>query len=248
MKFIAVDLGASSGRVMCASLENKKIELEEVHRFPNGGTHTDYGFLWDHDKLFEEILHGLSKVAKKYGPKVDGIAITTWGVDYVLLDEKKKPLSHFYHYRDERTIDTYEKIFKLIPKETIFDITGIQFMRLNTICQLFESLKELGTYKDKIKHFLMIPDYFTFLLTGKIVNEYTDASTTQLLDAKTRTWSQPILDALGLPLSIFKSPTSPGEKIGTILTSIAEKTGFPRTQAAETAYHTVLRTYATDAR
>ena len=238
MKFIAVDLGASSGRVMCASLDNKRFDLEEIHRFPNGGTQTEHGFLWDHDKLFEEILHGLSKVAEKYGPQVEGIAITTWGVDYVLLDEQKKPLSHFYHYRDERTVDTYEKIFKLIPKEKIFEITGLQFMRLNTICQLYESMQELGNSKDKIKHFLMMPDYFTFLLTGKIVNEYTDCSTTQLLNAKTRTWSPPLLKALNIPRSIFQEPTHPGKKIGMILPSIAEKTGLsPDTTVFTTASH-----------
>lgn len=226
MKFVAIDLGASSGRVMLARLEIGKIELEEIHRFTNGGIHTPNGFLWDHAISFSEILKGLSKVSEKFGAKLDGIAITTWGVDYVLLDEKKKPLSYFYHYRDERTNSSYEKIFKIIPKDSLFSITGLQFMRINTICQLNESIKSFGEDIGKIKHFLMIPDYFTFLLTGETINEYTDASTTQLLDSKERTWSKTILDALGIPLSIFQTLTHPGKRIGTLIPLIAKKTGL----------------------
>ncbi len=122
---------------------------------------------------------------EKYGPNIDGIGIDTWGVDYVLLDEVKKPLAPFYHYRDERTIRAYEKIFKRISKENIFKITGLQFMRLNTICQLYESMKELGNSKDLIQHFLMVPDYFIYLLTGKYYQRIHRCSTTQFLDAKT---------------------------------------------------------------
>lgn len=238
MKFVAVDLGASSGRVMLANVDNEKINLEEIHRFPNGGTQTEQGFLWNYDKLFDEILNGFSKVMEKFGPNIDGIGIDTWGVDYVLLNEEKKPLAPFYHYRDERTVGTYEKIFKCISKEKIFKITGLQFMRLNTICQLYESMQELGDGKEKVKHLLMVPDYFIYLLTGKIINEYTDSSTTQLLDASTRDWSDTILDALQIPKSIFHEITPPGNKIGTILPSIIKRTGLsPETPVYATASH-----------
>lgn len=238
MKFIAVDLGASSGRVMLANMNDGKMELEEIHRFPNSGIQTPDGFLWEYHKLFDEILRGFSRVVQKYGSKIDGIGIDTWGVDFVLLDEEKKPLSHFYHYRDERTVGTYEKIFKRISKEEIYQITGIQFMRINTICQIFESMQSLRDSKEKVCHFLMVPDYFTFLLTGKIINEYTDASTTQFLDAQKRTWSKKILNALDIPKSIFHELSYPGTKIGNILASIAEKTGLdPETPIFAVATH-----------
>ncbi len=238
MKFVAIDLGASSGRVMLAKLDKNTLRLEEIRRFPNGGIHTAYGFLWQYNKLFEEILEGLMQIAQLYGPNLDGIAIDSWGVDYVLLNEQKKPLSHFYHYRDERTNDTYNKIFKLVPKEEIFKITGLQFMRINTICQIFESIQEVGNSKEEIKHFMMVPDYFTFLLSGKIINEFTDASTTQLLEIQKRTWSATLLNALGIPITIFKSLTFPGKKIGTLLPELAKKTRLsPETPIFSTASH-----------
>ncbi len=238
MKFIAVDLGASSGRVMCATLKHKKMILEEIHRFPNGGIQTNHGFLWDYDRLFKEILLGLSKYTKKFGPNVDGIAVDSWGVDYVLLDKTLNPLSHFYHYRDERTNESYENMFKIVPKKTIFDITGLQFMRLNTICQLFESMKEFGDSKHDIEHFMMVPDYFTFLLSGELINEFTDASTTQLLDIKGRKWSETLLKAFKMPKKIFHPLTYPGKKVGTLLSTIAEKTGLSiETPIFSTASH-----------
>jgi rhamnulokinase len=238
MKFVAIDLGASSGRVMLARFQNQNIQLEEIYRFPNGGMQTSHGFLWNYPKLFEDILKGLSIVSKNYGPDVDGMAVDSWGVDFVLLDVEEKPLSHFYHYRDERTINTYEKIYNLIPKEKIFDITGLQFMRINTICQLFESIRELRDSIETIEHFLMVPDYFTYLLSGKIINEFTDVSTTQLLDIRKRVWSKTILTALGIPTTIFHLLTYPGEKNGTLLPEIAEKTGLSsETPVFSTASH-----------
>lgn len=223
MNFIAIDLGASSGRVTVGILEASRLSLQEIHRFPNGGIQTLHGYHWDVLAIYAEIIKGLTKASSKIGSKLDGIAIDSWGVDYVLFTQDKKPLYWPYHYRDNRTTHTYEKIFARIPRDQVFNLTGIQFMALNSICQMYESMQEAGPHKDAMAHFLMIPDYFTFLLSGQIINEYTIASTSQLLDAQDKHWSRQILDALKIPAAIFHPVTFPGTQVGTLLPEIAHK-------------------------
>jgi len=224
MNFMAIDLGASSGRVTLGILEESHLYLQEIHRFPNEGIETLHGFHWDLLAIYAEILKGLTKTATTICQKLDGIAIDSWGVDYVLLNHNKKPLFWPYHYRDNRTVKTYDKIFTTISRDELFSLTGIQFMEINSICQMYASMLEVDHNKDTIAHFLMIPDYFTFLLSGQIMNEYSNASTTQLLDAKSKSWSHPILEALEIPTAIFHSLTFPGTQIGVLLPEIAQKT------------------------
>ncbi|MHA1674643.1 MAG: rhamnulokinase [Promethearchaeota archaeon] len=238
MKFIAIDLGASSGRVTLGILEERHLSLQEIHRFPNGGIQTLHGYHWDLLAIYSEIIMGLTEVAAKYGSKLDGIAVDSWGVDYVLFNHNKKPLLWPYHYRDERTVQTYEKVFAKISREEVFSITGIQFMEINSICQLYASMQENKHLEEALAHFLMIPDYFTYLLCGHIMNEYTNASTTQLLDAKGKNWCVPILDALDIPPEIFHTLTTPGTHVGVLLSDIAQKTHLsPETPIFATASH-----------
>jgi len=221
--FLAFDIGASSGRAIVGTLNQKKLSVEEIYRFPNYGIKLHNSYYWNLLEIYFQIIKAIKKYVKLYGNHVDGIGIDTWGVDYVLLDRNNELVGLSYHYRDNRTKGMLEYIFKRVSKEEIFANTGIQFMEINTSTQLF-SLVYNNSPKLKISRtFLMIPDYLNFLLTGKKCSEYTIASTTQLINPKTMDWSKIIINKLGIDRNLFQNLCKPGTIIGKIYKDIARE-------------------------
>lgn len=219
---LAIDIGASSGRHIIGSLKDGKIDIKEIHRFENNAIKKDIHLIWQVEYLFNEIKEGIKK-CYEMGICPDSIAFDTWGVDYVLLDENDSIIGDAISYRDMRTENIMEEVFKNIPKEDIYAKTGIQFMHLNTIFQLAAQLKEDASVLSKAKTLLTMPDYLGFLLSGVKYNEYTEASTTQLLDANKRDWDRELIAKLGVNPDIFLELTTPGTIIGSVKAEISEK-------------------------
>lgn len=225
-KFIGFDLGAESGRCIVASLIENRLILNEVHRFNTHNYTKGNEFHWDISAIFNEIIEGLSKARKEFGNEFEGIGIDTWAVDYALIDDMGKIINDPFHYRDSRTDGIMEEAFSIIPKSEIYNKTGIQFVQFNTIYQLISEKKNKPNSLNIADKILLIPDYINFLLTGKKKAEYTNASTTGLVEPLTRKWSWELIDAFGLPRKIFPELVGPGTIIGTLLPLIAEKTGL----------------------
>ncbi|MGP4041221.1 rhamnulokinase [Gracilibacillus sp. D59] len=222
---LAVDIGASSGRVIAGYLRNDQLVLDEIHRFENRMEEKNGHLCWDIDGLFQEIKTGLKKsVENNYQPLT--IGIDTWAVDFVLLDKDKNRITDAVAYRDHRTDGVMDEVFQLIDQKNIYQETGIQFQPFNTIYQLFALQKENPETLDKAKYFLMIPDYLHYLLTGKITNEYTNATTTQLLKATNQKWHQDFLEKLNIPEHIFSDPIEPMQKIGSLTPELQQDLGF----------------------
>lgn len=223
--YLAVDIGASSGRHILAHTEDGKMILEEIHRFPNGMTDCNGEKVWDVDQLFGEILTGMKK-CKELGKIPYSVGIDTWAVDFVLLDHKGRRLGNAVGYRDNRTQGMDEKVYVKIPEKELYGRTGIQKQIFNTIYQLM-ALKcgepELLVQADKL---LMIPDYFHYLLTGKAVTEYTNATTTQLVNPQTKDWDEELILQLGYPVDVFTKIVMPGTDLGEIKSEIADQIGY----------------------
>ncbi|MHC3397810.1 rhamnulokinase [Bacillus subtilis] len=210
MIYTAIDVGASSGRIMVGELNEGKLDIQEIHRFANGFSQRDGHCLWDIDHLLKQILQGLQKV-KTLGYEHCTVGIDTWAVDYVLLDEKGDRLREAISYRDRRTDHTIDKLEHTLSKAAIYQKTGIQFQPFNTIYQLFEEDRELLKETDKI---MMIPDYLGYCLTGKAVTEITNASTTQLLNVSTGNLDPELLEAVSVLEQQFAPLTEPGCELG----------------------------------
>lgn len=210
MIYTAIDVGASSGRIMVGELNEGKLDIQEIHRFANGFSQRDGHCLWDIDHLLKQILQGLQKV-KTLGYEHCTVGIDTWAVDYVLLDEKGDRLREAISYRDRRTDHTIDKLEHTLSKAAIYQKTGIQFRPFNTIYQLFEEDRELLKKTDKI---MMIPDYLGYCLTGKAVTEITNVSTTQLLNVSTGNLDPELLEAVSVLEQQFAPLTEPGCELG----------------------------------
>ena len=221
--YLAVDLGASSGRVLAGLFENEKLELVEMHRFWNGAIEHEDGLHWDIDQLFAEIKTGLKKGFETYGEAVQSIGVDTWGVDYGLLDADGELINTPFQYRDSRTDDMMEFVYSKMPKEEIYRRTGIQSMFFNTIYQLCAELPRPEL--QQAEQMLFIPDLINYWLTGKAATEYSIASTSQLLDANKRDWDFELIEMLGLPKKIFGDIVQPGTIIGTLSDEIAAELG-----------------------
>ncbi|MHA1996495.1 MAG: rhamnulokinase [Promethearchaeota archaeon] len=219
--YLAIDIGAESGRFVGGQLVDEKLSLEELYRFRTQGTEILGRLYWNLMRFYDEIIEGLRLNAGRMGDeKLDGIGIDTWGVDFVLLDEQDQLISSPFHYRD-KVMASYEKPFTadFDPLE-LYSITGMQQLPFNSAVQLYALQREEHCSLKHGKTFLMIPDYFNFLLTGNKMVEYTDASTTQLLDARTKKWHGPLLEQLNLPLGLFPTPAMPGQPLGTVHESV----------------------------
>ncbi len=226
--YLAVDIGASSGRHIVAYLEDGKMVTEEIYRFQNGPedwtakdgkTH----LTWTQERLFGEILNGLKK-AKELGKVPCSVGIDTWGVDYVLLDEKDEVIDCTYCYRDHRTDATVPEVHAKLPFADLFDRTGIQFATFNTVYQLLDDVKT--GRMEKAKTFLMLPDYFHYRLTGVKKQEYTNATTTGMVNSKTHTWDEEILETLGYKKELFGELSQPGSLVGEFTDEIAKIVGY----------------------
>ena len=197
--YLAVDLGAESGRTMVGTFEGNILALTETHRFPNGPVRLPDGMHWDVLRLWSEIKTGIGISATKFNKNLESIGLDTWGVDFALLDQHGALLSNPFHYRDERTDGMLEEAFKRMPRAEIFANTGIQFMQLNALYQLLAMSVEESPLFDVAKTFLTIPDLFNYWLSGEITNEFTNATTTQCFDPRKRDWATPVLAAMHIP-------------------------------------------------
>lgn len=223
--FLAIDIGASSGRHILGSFENGKIQLEEVYRFWNGMDTVDGSLVWDVERLFNEIIAGMQK-CQEIGKIPESVGIDTWGVDYVLLDENQKIVGKTYGYRDHRTDGIEEEVFALVPEDELYARTGIQRAIYNTIYQLAAHKKYNPKDLADAKYLLMIPDYFHFKLSGKMVQEYSEATTSQLLNPKTKDWDYELIERLGLPTGIFQKVYMPGTVVGDLTPEVVAKVGY----------------------
>lgn len=224
MYYLAVDIGASSGRHILAYVADGKIKYEEIYRFENGYKNENGSLVWDIDSLFENVKAGIKKCGEA-GKIPQSIAIDTWGVDYVLLDENKREILPCMCYRDSRCDGIVEKVKALCPD--LYAKTGIQTQSFNTIYQLY--CDKLSGKLDRAKHFLMMPEYLSFRLTGEIKNEYTNATTTNLVNATTNRWDEEIIARLGIDKSLFKPLSMPCERVGNFTDDIKNELGFDST-------------------
>lgn len=223
--YLAIDIGASSGRHILGSVQDGKIVLEEIHRFPNGMSEKNGHRCWDADKLFQEILTGMKK-CKELGKIPVSVGIDTWAVDFVLLNEKDERIGDAVGYRDSRTEGMDEEVYRIIPEEELYGRTGIQKQIFNTIYQLMAVKKQNPEQLEQAKTFLMIPDYFHFLLSGVKAVEYTNASTTQLVSPDTFDWDKELMERLGYPTDIFPEIVKPGTVLGNLTEEIATQVGY----------------------
>lgn len=223
--YLAVDIGASSGRHIISYLKDGKIVLEEIYRFKNGMTNKNGHLVWDSERLFSEIVAGMKR-CKALGMIPDSMGIDTWAVDYALLDENDNMLGEVYGYRDARNNGMDQKVYEIIPEDKLYERTGIQKQPFNTIYQLMAHKENTPDLLGKAKTMLMVPDYFHFLLTGKKVTEYTNASTTQLVSPSTKDWDYELIDMLGYPREIFTEIKMPGTDLGELKPEIREQVGY----------------------
>ncbi|MBQ7712877.1 MAG: rhamnulokinase [Clostridia bacterium] len=225
-RYLAVDIGASSGRHIVASLENGKLMMREVYRFKNGVTEKDGRLYWDADRLFGEILRGL-KAADEAGLRPDYVGIDTWAVDYALLTEKDEPIGGVFAYRDGRGAAVKEATHAVTDFPTLYRKTGIQYAPFNTLYQLFDD-KRTGRL-DRAHSFLMLPDYFHFRLTGVKKQEYTNATSTGMVNALTHRWDEEIVEKHGFPKYLFGELSQPGTVVGHFTPAIRKAVGYDAT-------------------
>ncbi|MCL5279728.1 MAG: rhamnulokinase [Planctomycetes bacterium] len=223
--YIAVDLGAESGRVMLGRIADGRLSLEQIHRFANGPVQEQGTLRWDFPKLLTEIKTGIGLAAKAADGKVAGIGVDTWGVDFGLLGADGKLLENPYHYRDSRTNGMMDKAFALMPKRRVYENTGIQFMQLNSLYQLLAMRLANSEVLAKTGRLLFVADLISYFLCGKAFGEYTLASTSQMMDMKTGKWSKPIFDELSLPIKIMPKVIRPGAVVANLTSSVAKETG-----------------------
>ena len=222
-RVLAFDFGASSGRAIIGCFDGEKITLEEVHRFSNDPVSVGGTVYWDVLRLFYEIKQGIIKARMAGG--FDSIGIDTWGVDFGLIDAEGKLMENPIHYRDARTVGMVDEAFKTMPREKIYGITGIQFMELNTLFQLISLKKNRPWMLERADKMLFMPDLFAYMLTGKMCAEYSIASTSQIIDLKTKSWSKELLEAFGIKEDIFAPLVKPGTVLGMLTPEICEECG-----------------------
>ncbi len=235
--FLAFDLGAESGRAILGTLEESRLTTRELNRFPNRPVsllgHYHWNILDLHEKIKESLILGLKEAAVQ----PESIGIDTWGVDFGLLSRDGSLLGFPYSYRDSRTAGAMEELTSRIPAAQIYAWTGVQFLRFNTLFQLYSMVRDRSPYLDLAAHLLFMPDLFNYFLTGEKTTEFTIASTSQMLDPRRRVWCEPLLEVLNLPLEILPEVISPGTVIGPLEREIARQTGLADTLVIATAGH-----------
>jgi len=234
--FVACDLGAESGRVILASLSSGKLQLEEVHRFPNGPVRILGTLRWDVLRIFDELKHGLTRIGRR-GIRPRSLSVDSWGVDYVWLRPGTPHLSAPFHYRDARNDAAFERVVGRLGRETIFNETGVQFMALNTLYQLAADREADPGLLDAAQGFLNIGDYFNYLFSGVARAEQSLASTTQLYDPRTHRWSDKLRDALDLPARLFPEIVPSGTVLGPLLPDLVAETGLEGCRVVATCSH-----------
>jgi rhamnulokinase len=226
LKLLAFDYGASSGRAMLGCFDGQKLELNEIHRFSNDPVAISGSLHWDILRLFYEMKQGISKCIKTGNSDIAGIGVDTWGVDFGLLGGSGELLGNPYHYRDSRTEGMIESACRVVPKREIYEQTGIAFQKFNTLYQLYAMKLGNSPILEKAATMLFTPDLLNYFLSGVRAAEFTIASTSQMLDARTHDWAKPLLKNLGIPDRILPGIISPGIKLGSVTKSIQSETGI----------------------
>jgi rhamnulokinase len=232
--YLAIDLGAESGRAILAHLRGGILTTQEIHRFKNEPVEYGGSLHWDVARLWWEIRKALSGLQET---ELAGIGVDAWGVDYALLGEKGELLENPYHYRDARTTGMMEEVFRKVAKEEIYAATGIQFMAINTLYQLFAAARETPALLKAAQKLITIPDLFHYWLTGNAVCEFTNATTTQLVNARTRGWARELIGRLDLPAHLWGEIVEPGREIGNLLPNIARDASLTNTPVIAPAAH-----------
>jgi rhamnulokinase len=224
--FLAIDLGASSGRHILGHVESGEIVLQEIYRFDNASNEADGRFFWDVDKIFKHIVAGL-KECKRLNKVPKSVSLDTWGVDYALLDKNDNLIDKVFSYRDNRTKNAISYVHNIVSESELYSKTGIAFQSYNTVYQLADDL--ICGKLQKAHTLLMTPSYFNFLLTGVKANEYTIATTTGLVNAKTKQWDDEIIEKLSFPKRLFKKLANPRAVVGEFCEKIQREVGFNAT-------------------
>ncbi|MEZ6061222.1 MAG: rhamnulokinase [Planctomycetaceae bacterium] len=235
--FLAVDLGAESGRVMAGRFDGQKIALQQFHRFPNGPVNLGGTLRWNLISLWTEIQNGLREAASKLGGSAVSVGVDTWGVDFVLMNRHDELLGQPWNYRDHRTDGMLQKAFQRVSRADIFAETGLQFMQINSLYQLLAMNERDPELVAQARRFLMVPDFFHWCLSGSRVVEFTNATTTQMLNAKTRDWAFDMLRKFEIPTDMFPEIVSPGANLGTLRNHVAEFTGLGKLNVVAPATH-----------
>jgi rhamnulokinase len=234
--FLAFDLGATSGRAMLGRLDSGLVKLEELHRFPNDPVHYNGEMHWDAPRLWFEMRRALD-VARRQAERIDSIGVDTWGVDYGLLGENGSLLENPYHYRDARTDGMLDEVIGKVTAQRIYDQTGIQFMALNTLYQLYAASRRTPNLLYNAEFLVTMPDLFNFWLTGVVACEYSIASTTQFLDWRTSGWACDLLNKLDIPTHLLAPIIAPGTEIGRLRTDLASAHDLAFTTVIAPACH-----------
>ncbi len=224
--YLAADLGASGGRVVAGHFDGARLSLEEAHRFDNGPVHIGDSLYWDLLQLWTQLQEGLRVAGKNFGGAIHSVGVDTWGVDYGLLGRGDTLLGNPNHYRDPRTRGMVDRAFSRVAREVIFAETGVQFMELNTLYQLLAMQETDSPLLEVAESLLMMPDLFHWLMTGEKAVEQTNASTTQLYNARERTWSSKLIEAFGLPAQLFGQIVPPGTRLGKLRKQTAAEVGL----------------------
>ena len=224
--YLAVDLGAESGRVVAGLWNGKRLRLEEIHRFPNGPVALGDSIRWDVMRLWAEVQNGLALAGKKYAKKIVSVGADTWGVDFVLLNKQDEMLGQPYHYRDARTNGMMARAFRKVPRAEIFAQSGLQFMQLNSLYQLMAWQAHSPGILEAADTLLFMPDFLHWAMCGAKQVEFTNASTSQFVHPLKRDWSRSLLQKLGLPTHFLPKIVPPGTTLGTLRKSLADRTGL----------------------
>jgi len=237
VNLLAFDLGAESGRAILGRFDGSRLQLNDVHRFTNQPVYLPDGLHWDALRMLTEIKRSLSLVVQNFGAPPDGLGIDTWGVDFGLLDAQGVLIGNPYHYRDDRTDGMLEEAFKRVPRAEIFNQTGIQFMRLNSLYQLLSMVVSRSPALEIAQTFLTMPDLFNYWLTGRKACEITNATTTQCYDPRRGDWAYPLLEGLGIPTHIFPEIVQPGSVLATLSPAVADELNIARIPVIPPASH-----------
>src|SRR5271169_5576694 len=232
--YLAFDFGAESGRAVLAHLQSGILTTEEVHRFPNEPVNYGGSLHWDMPRLWHEVRKALARLDDV---GLAGIGVDAWGVDYALLGERGELLQNPYHYRDRRTEGVMEEVISKVSKQEIYQATGIQFMPINTLYQLFAARRQTPKMLEAAKHLVTIPDLFNYWLTGNAICEFTNATTTQMVDPVKRTWATDLMQSLELPAHLPAPIIEPGSIVGTLLPDIAGHSSLAGTAVIAPACH-----------
>jgi rhamnulokinase len=223
--YLAFDLGAESGRAVIGQFVDGRVTIREIHRFPNEPVSAAGSMHWDVLRLWHEMRRGLQIASSEYR-SLAGIGVDTWGVDYALLAEDGALLANPHHYRDGRTDNVPEQVFSIVPADEIYAATGIQFMQINTLFQVFAAAHSNPRLLDLARYFVTVPDLLNYWLTGSITCEFTNATTTQMLDPRTKTWAKPMLERLGIPTRFLLPIIEPGTRIGSLRGDLVRDIGL----------------------